>query len=297
MPGLSLQQINSYERDGFLLIENFASREQCERLRRRAEELVADFDPQGVISIFSTREQTRVSDDYFLTSGDQVRFFFEEDAFAPGGGLKQSKERSINKIGHALHDLDPVFDNFSRNPKLAAIAAGLGYRQPRLLQSMYIFKQPNIGGEVTCHQDAAFLYTEPMSVTGFWFAVEDATRENGCMWAIPGGHKLGLRKRFVRVDGGGTKFETLDDSPWPESSLVSLEAPPGALIILHGLLPHLSYANRSPKSRHAYTLHVIDGACEYPANNWLQRGSDLPLRGFFSTASGSERGSINRATP
>lgn len=280
MPGLSLQQINSYERDGFLLIEDFASRAECERLRRRAEELVRDFDPQGVISIFSTREQTRASDDYFLTSGDKVRFFFEEDAFASDGGLKQGKERSINKIGHALHDLDPVFDSFSRDPKLAAIAADLGYRQPRLLQSMYIFKQPNIGGEVTCHQDAAFLYTEPVSVTGFWFALEDATRENGCMWAIPGGHKLGLKKRFVRVDGGGTKFETLDDLPWPESRLVSLEAPQGALIILHGLLPHLSYANRSPKSRHAYTLHVIDGACEYPVDNWLQRSSNLPLRGF-----------------
>jgi phytanoyl-CoA hydroxylase len=279
MSGLSLQQIDSYERDGFLRIENFASREACERLRRRAEELVEAFDPQGVVSIFSTREQTRASDDYFLTSGDQVHFFFEEDAFAPDGGLKQSKERSINKIGHALHDLDPVFGEFSRDPKLAEIVVDLGYEQPLLLQSMCIFKQPNIGGEVTCHQDATFLYTEPVSVTGFWFALEDATRENGCMWAIPGGHKLGLKKRFVRV-GGGTTFETLDDAPWPESKLVSLEAPQGALIILHGLLPHLSYANRSPKSRHAYTLHVIDGACEYLADNWLQRGSDLPLRGF-----------------
>src|SRR5262245_40084863 len=190
MSGLTKQQSQAYERDGFLVIENFANRAECARLRERADELVAAFDPAGVVSIFSTREQTRASDDYFLTSGDQVRFFFEEDAFAPDGSLKQSKERSINKIGHALHDLDPVFDNFSRDPKLATIAADLGYRQPLLLQSMYIFKQPDIGGEVTCHQDATFLYTEPMSVTGFWFALEDATRENGCMWAIPGGHKL-----------------------------------------------------------------------------------------------------------
>ncbi len=262
------------------MIKNFASHEECARLRQRAEELVADFDPQGVVSIFSTREQTRASDDYFLDSGDKIRFFFEEDAFASDGSLKQSKERSINKIGHALHDLDPVFDGFSRKPELAAIAAGLGYTEPLLLQSMYIFKQPNIGGEVTCHQDATFLYTEPMSVTGFWFALEDATLENGCMWALPGGHKLGLKKRFVRADGGGTKFETLDDLPWPEFMLAPLEARRGALIILHGLLPHLSYANASDKSRHAYTLHIIDGACEYAANNWLRRSPDMPLRGF-----------------
>jgi phytanoyl-CoA hydroxylase len=280
MMGLSSQQLASYEDDGFLVIEDFASHEECERLKMRAEELVRDFDPQRVISIFSTREQTRTSDDYFLESGDKIRFFFEEDAFTPDGGLRYAKERSINKIGHALHDLDPVFEAFSRKPELAAICAELGYRRPLLLQSMYIFKQPNIGGEVTCHQDATFLYTEPVSVTGFWFAIEEATRENGCMWAVPGAHKFGLKKRFVRDPGGGTKFDPIDDSPWPDFRLTPLEVSQGSLIILNGLLPHLSYVNRSAKSRHAYTLHVIDGMCDYSKDNWLRRGPDLPLRGF-----------------
>ncbi|MEX1265818.1 MAG: hypothetical protein WEA08_02775, partial [Woeseia sp.] len=52
------------------------------------------------------------------------------------------------------------------------------------------------------------------------------------------------------------------------------------LVIFDGRAPHLSGPNRSDKSRHAYTLHVIDRNCHYPANNWLQRRSDLPLRGF-----------------
>src|SRR5262245_29622391 len=286
MPGLSAQQLDSYERDGFLVIENFAGREECERLRRRAEELVHDFAPQGSISIFSTREQTRSSDDYFLDSGDKIRFFFEEDAFAPGApgapceSLRCSMELSINKIGHALHELDPVFDSFSRKPELAAICADLGYVQPLLAQSMYIFKQPNIGGEVTCHQDGAFLYTDPPSVTGFWLALEDATNATGCMSAITVGHRLGVKKRFVRAAEGGTKFETLGDSPWPETPRAPLEVSQGAMVILHGLLPHLSHANRSAKSRHAYTLHVIDGACEYSSDNWLRRAPNMPPRGF-----------------
>ncbi|MGE0883929.1 MAG: phytanoyl-CoA dioxygenase family protein [Blastocatellales bacterium] len=282
---LTTTQLDSYDRDGFLVVENFASREECEQLKLRAEAMVADFDPQGVISIFTTKEQTRSSDDYFLESGDKIRFFFEEDAFADDGSLRQSKERSINKIGHALHDLDPVFERFSRKPQLAAIAGDLGFQKPLLLQSMYIFKQPNIGGEVTCHQDATFLYTEPMTVTGFWFALEDATLENGCLWAIPGGHKLGLKKKFSRANpdaesGGGTKFEILDDSPWPDELLKPLEVAAGTLVILHGLLPHLSYANRSPKSRHAYAVHLIDGTADYPSDNWLRRSADMPPRGF-----------------
>ena len=277
---LTSSQLASYERDGYLVIENFATSEECEALKQRAEELVAAFDLQGVISISTTKDQTRISNEYFLESGDKIRFFFEEDAFAPDGSLRQSKERSINKIGHALHDLDPVFNRFSRKPELAAAAAVLGFKQPLLMQSMYIFKQPNIGGEVTCHQDATFLYTEPMTVTGFWFALEDATLENGCLWAIPGGHKLGLKKRFSRAEGGGTKMEVLDESPWPENLLTPLEVKAGTLVVLHGLLPHMSYANRSPKSRHAYTLHIVDGGAEYPATNWLQRSEEMPPCGF-----------------
>lgn len=280
MYGLTLEQLQQYKRDGFLVIEDFASAAECAALRKRAGELLAGFDPQEIKSIFSTREQTRTSDAYFLSSGDRVRFFFEEEAFADNGELRQPKEFSINKIGHALHDLDPVFAKFSRKPELAAIVQTLGYRQPLLLQSMYIFKQPNIGGEVVCHQDATFLYTEPLSVTGFWFALEPATRENGCLWALPGGHQLGLKKRFTRTDQGGARFEILDETPFPATGLVPLEVPQGTLVILHGLLPHLSQANRSPKSRHAYTLHLIDGACDYPLENWLQRAPDFPARGF-----------------
>jgi phytanoyl-CoA hydroxylase len=280
MKRLAQAQLAQYERDGFLLIEDFKSAGECAGLRARAAELVREFDPAGIRSIFSTREQTRTSDDYFLESGDRISFFFEEEALLPDGRLSRSKERSLNKIGHALHDLDPAFEGFSRAPEVAQLITDLGFKRPLLVQSMYIFKQPGIGGEVTCHQDATFLHTEPLSVVGLWFALEDATVANGCLWAIPGGHKLGLKKRFVRAPGGGTRFEILDQKPWPSEKLVPLEAGQGTLIILDGLLPHLSYPNRSEKSRHAYTLHVIEGDSSYGPENWLQRAPGLPLRGF-----------------
>jgi phytanoyl-CoA hydroxylase len=281
---LTAEQLAQYERDGFLIIEGFAETEACDALRGRARKLVAAFDPAGVVSIFSTREQTRTSDDYFLNSGDRVSFFFEEEAFDSEGRLRQSKERSINKIGHALHDLDPVFNRFSRTKELAALASNLGFTRPLLIQSMYVFKQPNIGGEVTCHQDATFLYTEPLSVVGLWFALEDASVENGCLWAIPGGHKCGLKSRFVRAPGGGTQFEVFNTRAWPTDQLIPLKVEKGTLIVLHGLLPHMSLTNRSPRSRHAYTLHIIESDCHYPADNWLQRAKEMPLRGFNKTS-------------
>ncbi len=161
------------------------------------------------------------------------------------------------------------------------MATDVGVGDSVLLQSMYLCKQPRIGGEVGCHQDATFLYTEPVSVTGFWFALEDATIDNGCLWAAPGGHRSPLRKLFKRAPAGGTEFEVLDPTPLPDphgGTLVPLVAAKGTLVVLDGRLPHWSDVNRSERSRHAYSVHVIDPQADYPAWNWLQRSQ--PLRGF-----------------
>ncbi len=274
------QQLERYQNDGFLVLKGFAAEHECDALRERAEQMVQEFEPAEVVSIFTTHEQSRIADEYFMTSGDKIRFFFEEKAFLSDGTLKQRKERSINKIGHALHDLDPIFNRFSRSEKIKELANAIGFGESYLVQSMYIFKQPNIGGEVSCHQDSTFIYTEPTDIVGLWFALEDATIENGCLWAIPGGHKRGLKSRWVRSPEGRMAFEVYDAEPWPEHELFPLEVKKGSLILLNGLLPHRSFENRSPRSRHAYTLHLIHADANYPADNWLQRSDSLPFKGF-----------------
>lgn len=281
---LSAEQIDSYQRDGFVVIADFVGSEARDRLRQRALEIVDEWEPSEQRSVFTTNEQDRNSDTEFLASGSTTWCFFEEDAFGPDGELTQPKELSINKIGHAQHDLDDEFERFSYDPRLAEIATDVGMVDARALQSMYIFKQPHIGGEVSCHQDATFLYTDPITVTGFWFAIEDATLENGCLWAAPGGHRGPVRQLFKRNEtADGTVFEQLDPTPLPEpppagTDLVPLEVPAGTLVVLNGRLPHWSDVNRSAASRHAYTLHCISGEADYPDWNWLQRPADMPLR-------------------
>jgi phytanoyl-CoA hydroxylase len=82
------------------------------------------------------------------------------------------------------------------------------------------------------------------------------------------------------TDHDGTVFEQLDTTPLPTppDDLVPLPVPAGSLVVLHGLLPHWSGANRSPRSRHAYSVHCISAAASYPAWNWLRRDVELPLR-------------------
>ena len=274
----------AWERDGFVALPGFVAPDQIESLRRRINDLVDGYAsqglPAGATTVFSTTEQTHAQDAWFLTSADVIRPFFEDGAFDAEGNLIVPIDRALNKMGHALHDLDPVFDRFSRTADLASLVAELGVADPLLLQSMVIFKPPRIGGEVVCHCDHSFLWTDPQTVIGLWFALDDATVANGCMWAIPGGHVGGARTRF-RLDGsGGTTTDILDPTPYNHGDLVPMEAEAGTLIAFHGCLPHWSGANTSHRPRLAYTLHVIDGMAHYRSDNWLQRGADLPLRGF-----------------
>ena len=128
----------------------------------------------------------QANDNYFLESGDKVRFFFESNAFDSDGNLQFPKEDCLNKIGHSLHWHDPAFKKatFSENAK--NVAKDLGFLDPAVVQGMYIFKQPRIGTEVTPHQDGTFLNNDPLKLVGFWFPIDDATLENGCLWYIPG---------------------------------------------------------------------------------------------------------------
>jgi phytanoyl-CoA hydroxylase len=167
---------------------------------------------------------------------------------------------------------------------------------------MVICKQPEIGGAVPPHQDSTFLYTDPPSAVGWWYALEDATAENGCLSFAAGSHKrAAIDKRFVRTGekgSEGTGFIDNDGARFPknlqnghdgsangekdyevvekEEKYDMGEVKAGTLVLIHGNILHKSEKNTSGKSRNIYTFHVIEGEQRYDQKNWLQP----PTQGF-----------------
>ncbi len=282
---LTADQVRRYRDQGYLVVEGFWSAADVVSARQRAEALLAGVDAESAAGVFSTLDHRHSAEARFLESGHVVRAFFEEEAVDANGRLLVPAARAVNKFGHALHRLDPVFSELSRGPRLQSLAAALGLQRPERRQSMLIVKQPDIGGEVRWHQDATYFFSDPITVTTFWWAVEDADTSNGCLWVLPGGHHGPLRERFV-VDrsvvdraagdrsigvGAVARLVTIDPMPWPlQNDALAVPVPAGSLVLMHGLLPHRSDANRSKRSRLAYTLHVTDGGSRYASDNWLQ---------------------------
>ncbi|KAI9641998.1 hypothetical protein NHQ30_009868 [Ciborinia camelliae] len=290
--GLSKEQLDTFNQDGYLIIPGALSPEIVSSLLSETHSMLNNFSLEDhPMTKFSTGEgdnAEHVGDSYFLESGDKIRFFFEEDALSPTGELLRPKHLSINKIGHSLHTLSPPFASLlssqsTHSPSL--IAKSLGFQQPQCLQSMVICKNPEIGGAVNPHQDSTFLYTDPPSALGFWYALEDATAENGCLSFLPGSHRWeGVNKRLVRkMDGSGTEFVENEGGKFPrgletrekdvegKDSYVMGEVKAGDLVLIHGNLLHKSEKNTSAKGRIIYTFHVIEGKdAVYDERNWLQ---------------------------
>lgn len=188
--GLTPAQLEQFRQDGILAIPGWLDAPTVESLKAACNKLLDDFSPESVPrSIFSTEEQSRTSDRYFLESGDKVSYFYEQKAFSTDGSLLYEPRATINKVGHDLHTKIAEFRDVSLSPSIAAACRSLGYihplvvqvrsdlTQPVLLttrekqrilvsQSMAIFKPPKIGGAVSPHVDGAFLYTEPQSCVG-----------------------------------------------------------------------------------------------------------------------------------
>jgi phytanoyl-CoA hydroxylase len=335
-----------FQRNGFLLVKQFVSQETCRAMKNTMADLVLTHwhpndDPRKMEAFGTDDRQNTARGDYFLDSAENIHFFAEPAALlavepstssATNGSASRlrpeyegvNKVRALNKAGHALH-LPPklydgtnnVFHEYCQSSKVRHLVTDLGWNDPVVPQSMYIFKQAKTGGVVNSHQDSTFLFTTPyQSCLGLWLALDDATLENGCLWVRPKSHREPVRRQYKRnplhfgsdrdedsVDDGGGQGSTATpmfvmedlcehDVSWdggvPEGGVdgllgagfVPVECKAGDLVSFCGELDHLSLSNTSDRARHTFQLHLVEGASEnvtWCGSNWLQYRSQRPF--------------------
>lgn len=282
--------LNQLEKNGFVILEDFLRPAECDEMIHACNEIADKLPSKRDRIIFTSTnpENQHLRDAYFMESNDKIRCFFEESALDENAELKVHSSISLNKIGHALHYLHPIFRCYTYSERVKSVCRELDLRTPTVVQSMYIFKHPGTGGEVLPHQDRTYLYTEPLAPIGFWIALEDATVQNSCLWVVRGSHKSGVHRRLVRCEQGDDTDVMIYDKPnpfYPESSFIPLPVTKGSCILLHGNIVHKSAQNKSPFSRHAYTFHVVEKEDNtYSSQNWLQEGINAPFTNLYETS-------------
>ncbi|CAD6442064.1 1c08cbc8-c040-42e5-b710-4f606c38871c [Sclerotinia trifoliorum] len=195
--------------------------------------------------------------------------------------------KRIQRIGCGIHRVMPPFRKAILSPFHSTLAKSLGYKDPRIIQSLIIVKAGEIGARVVPHQDGCSGFTNPSSCTTFWYALEDCSVENGCLAVAPGSHRVQPITRRCRNVDGKPEFVDLDRPVYAEIEGVrdaslprrnengefvyeKLEVEAGTLILMHGNLMHTSEANKSTKSRVAFNFGVVEGELEWLEDNYLQ---------------------------
>jgi len=276
---LSIDMLNAFYRDGYLILEDFVHRDACDLLNQRVDQLIADFDPESVKPIFAEPDRAAANERYLRESSDKIRLFFDDKAFDANGVLAKDKRKAPTRIGHAIHDLDSLFDDFSRDPSLATVAREIGMAQPVMVSSAIEIRRPGQPRDADVHQDGAWIYTEPASTVGFWFALDSFSRDSACLVALTGEHRHGFRDRTRLVDN---TIRTTPVSPqnWNYGTASPLDVPKGTLILIGAKTPYFVSANNDDLPKRSYMFHLVDRTTRWAGDNWLRRPPELPMHGF-----------------
>ncbi|GIX07347.1 MAG: hypothetical protein KatS3mg115_1750 [Candidatus Poribacteria bacterium] len=188
-----------------------------------------------------------------------------EPAVQKGIREAPSREWAVRKLmSYVPHS--PILTEIARHPKIAALLRELLAEDVKLLQDMAMLKPPQVGSPKTWHQDCAYFPIEPPRVLGFWIALDQATRENGCMEVIPGTHREPIPHETI-VEDAFPDYGIPKDHPVFQRTAVAVELEPGDALVFDGLLVHGTGPNRSDRPRRALQLHYVNARCRYTGRN------------------------------
>jgi len=160
--------------------------------------------------------------------------------------------------------IEPGFHDLLWNPRLTVAAGQLLGGPVRFWHDQLFCKPARHGGVVAWHQDYSYwTRTQPMAHLTCWIGLDDSTRDNGCVYYVPGSHRWPL----LPVTGLAGDMESIRSVLAPEQweqfqHPVAIELKAGECSFHHPLMVHGSYANSTPQPRRAAVVNMfLDGVC------------------------------------
>ena len=253
MTMLSEEQRESYQSNGYLLLQRLIDTESLERYNHRFIEFVeGKADPASEMKLM------------------------QDVMIAKGAVVPETPLHAINKLLN--FEDDPDLYQYVRHPALfETVVELLGSHELYSIVTNIFNKPPGVDGRHPLHQDLRyFRLRPPESIVATWTAILPSTRRSGCLAVIPGSHKGRLLKHanpdweYVNFAFYGIEAPNLEDR-------VHIEMEPGDTLLFHPLLIHGSGRNRDTKFRRSISTHFARADCVSAGEDWRRSSRVRPL--------------------
>jgi len=230
---LTPTQLEAYQRDGYIVVEDLLSPPEVAALQQRLRDYTHGGRSQEALSI---QIEPRVQRG-------------ELSVEHPGDGI-----RKIDK----LVETDDLFRKLGTHPNIVGIIEQILGPDLKMFRNSLLLKPPGVGSAKGMHQDSPYWPIEPMSLCSCWFALDDATPENGCMGVLPGWHQKGaLPHKSVTDDF------VIEEEYYDMSQMVMAPIRAGGGLFFHSLIPHYTAPNLSDKWRRAIALSYMSSRSRF----------------------------------
>ncbi len=266
---LSADQLARYREQGFVVCPGLYPRATCDALTGHLSSVIA-----GVAAEYLAGARRELGFwDLMKRSRGGLEVFWDPSRGSPREGLRRRPCASATPSTRRTQ----VSPGSARRRPSATRSARWSVARALLLSSAVIYKQPR--SEVVqfgMHQDASYLTTEPESLALAFIALDDMTRENGCLEVLPGSHRapLGVTLAmgpdgFVPVGGRAPRGPTRDGA-------IPLVVEKGSVVFVDGRTYHGSEPNRSDGPRRALIVHAMNAGSRLASTSWLVEAGATP---------------------
>jgi ectoine hydroxylase-related dioxygenase (phytanoyl-CoA dioxygenase family) len=230
---LTSDALEAYHRDGYIVVENLLTPQQVEALRNRLREYTHGDRPRGSI---------RVQIEPRIQRG-------ELKVEHPGDGIRKLE---------GLVEGDDLFQALALNENIVGIIEQILGPDIKMFRNALLMKPPKVGSQKGWHQDSPYWPIAPMNLCSCWFALDDATPENGCLAVISGWHKKEPLPHVSVTDDYVIEEKYVD-----AAAGVFAPVKAGGGVFFHSLALHYTAPNLSDKWRRAIALSYMSAKSRY----------------------------------